>query len=34
MTDHNFDWDRLARYVSGESGAAERAEIERWATTS
>lgn len=33
MTDHNFDWDRLARYVSGESGAAERAEIERWATT-
>src|SRR5688572_21892193 len=34
MTDHNFDWDRLARYVSGESGAAERADIERWATTS
>ncbi len=30
MTDH-MDWDRLARYVSGESGATERAEIERWA---
>jgi ferric-dicitrate binding protein FerR (iron transport regulator) len=30
MTDH-FDFDRLARYVSGESGATERAEIERWA---
>ena len=30
MTDH-IDWDRLARYVSGESGATERAEIERWA---
>jgi ferric-dicitrate binding protein FerR (iron transport regulator) len=33
MTDH-FDWDRLARYVSGESGALERAEIERWAASS
>lgn len=33
MTDH-FDWDRLARYVSGESGAAERADIERWAAGS
>lgn len=33
MTDH-FDWDRLARYVSGESGAAERADIERWAASS
>jgi ferric-dicitrate binding protein FerR (iron transport regulator) len=33
MTDH-FDWDRLARYVSGESGAAERAHIERWAASS
>lgn len=32
MTEH--DWDRLARYVSGESGAAERAEVERWATGS
>jgi|RhiMethySRZTD1v2_1073278.scaffolds.fasta_scaffold48249_2 ferric-dicitrate binding protein FerR (iron transport regulator) len=31
MTDHIIDWDRLARYVSGESGATERAEIERWA---
>ncbi len=30
MTDH-LDWDRLARYVSGESGATERADIERWA---
>jgi len=30
MTDHT-DWDRLARYVSGESGATERAEVERWA---
>lgn len=30
MTDH-IDWDRLARYISGESGASERAEIERWA---
>ena len=34
MTDHNFDWDRLARYVSGESGPLERADIERWASTS
>jgi ferric-dicitrate binding protein FerR (iron transport regulator) len=25
-----LDWDRLARYVSGESGATERADIERW----
>lgn len=33
MTDH-IDWDRLARYVSGESGVIERAEIERWAATS
>lgn len=33
MTEH-FDWDRLARYVSGESGAAERADIERWAASS
>lgn len=33
MTEH-FDWDRLARYVSGESGAAERADIERWAARS
>ena len=33
MTDH-FDWDRLARYVSGESGAVERADIERWAASS
>lgn len=33
MTDH-VDWDRLARYVSGESGATERADIERWATSS
>jgi transmembrane sensor len=33
MTDH-FDFDRLARYVSGESGAMERAEIERWAASS
>ena len=33
MTDH-FDWDRLARYVSGESGATERADIERWAASS
>lgn len=33
MTDH-FDFDRLARYVSGESGAVERAEIERWAASS
>lgn len=33
MTDH-FDWDRLARYVSGESGAVERADIERWAAGS
>lgn len=32
MTD-NFDWDRLARYVSGESGATERADIERWAAS-
>jgi ferric-dicitrate binding protein FerR (iron transport regulator) len=32
MTDH-FDWDRLARYVSGESGATERADIERWAAS-
>lgn len=30
MTDH-IDFERLARYVSGESGATERAEIERWA---
>ena len=33
MTDH-FDWDRLARYVSGESGAVERADVERWAASS
>lgn len=33
MTEH-FDWDRLARYVSGESGATERADIERWASSS
>lgn len=33
MTDQN-DWDRLARYVSGESGATERAEVERWAAAS
>ena len=33
MTDQ-FDWDRLARYVSGEAGATERAEIERWAAAS
>jgi transmembrane sensor len=33
MSDH-FDWDRLARYVSGESGATERADIERWAAGS
>src|SRR5688572_27549880 len=33
MTDH-FDWDRLARYVSGEAGATERADIERWAAGS
>ena len=32
MTDH-FEWDRLARYVSGESGATERADIERWAAS-
>jgi ferric-dicitrate binding protein FerR (iron transport regulator) len=33
MTDH-LDWDRLARYVSGESGATERADVERWAAGS
>ena len=33
MSNH-FDWDRLARYVSGESGATERADIERWAAGS
>jgi transmembrane sensor len=33
MTDH-AEWDRLARYVSGESGATERADIERWAASS
>ena len=33
MTDH-FDFDRLARYVSGESEAMERADIERWAASS
>lgn len=33
MTDH-FDWDRLARYVSGESGALERVDVERWAASS
>jgi ferric-dicitrate binding protein FerR (iron transport regulator) len=33
MTDH-FDWDRLARYISGESGATERADVERWAASS
>ena len=32
MTDH-YDWDRLARYISGESGATERADIERWAAS-
>lgn len=32
MTDH-FDWDRLARYVAGESVASERAEVERWASS-
>lgn len=32
MTDH-IDWDRLARYVAGESVASERAEIERWAAS-
>lgn len=32
MMDH--DWDRLARYVSGESGATERADVERWAASS
>jgi transmembrane sensor len=30
MTDH-VDWDRLARYVSGEATPGERAEVERWA---
>ncbi|MGH7712002.1 MAG: FecR domain-containing protein [Gemmatimonadaceae bacterium] len=25
-----IDWDRLARYVAGESSAAERSEVERW----
>lgn len=29
-----FDWDRLARYVSGESGATERADVERWVAAS
>ncbi len=33
MTDH-IDWDRLARYVSGESAASERADVERWAAGS
>jgi transmembrane sensor len=33
MTDH-IDWDRLARYVSGESGTSERVEIEHWAASS
>ena len=33
MTDH-YDWERLARYISGESGATERADIERWAASS
>lgn len=26
-----FDWERLARYVSGEATPAERGEVERWA---
>jgi ferric-dicitrate binding protein FerR (iron transport regulator) len=25
-----IDWERIARYVSGESSAGERAEVERW----
>ncbi len=29
MTDH-VDWDRLARYVTGEATPRERAEVERW----
>lgn len=29
-----IDWDRLARYVSGESSAVEAAEVERWTTES
>ena len=33
MTD-TFDFDKLARYVSGESEGLERAEIERWAASS
>ena len=33
MTDQ-FDFDRLARYVSGEAEGLERAEIEQWAASS
>jgi ferric-dicitrate binding protein FerR (iron transport regulator) len=29
-----MDWDRLARYVSGEAGADERQAVERWAAQS
>jgi transmembrane sensor len=28
------DWERLARYVSGEASSAERAEVERWVAAS
>ncbi|HEX9563313.1 MAG TPA: FecR domain-containing protein [Gemmatimonadaceae bacterium] len=29
-----MDWDRLARYVSGEAAGGERVEVERWAAAS
>ncbi|MEP7347405.1 MAG: FecR domain-containing protein, partial [Gemmatimonadaceae bacterium] len=29
----NIDWDRLARYVSGEATAAEAEEVDRWAAS-
>jgi len=30
MTDPRTDWDRLGRYLSGESSPAERADVEQW----
>lgn len=30
MTDPRTDWDRLGRYLAGESSPVERADVERW----
>lgn len=33
LMSEGIDWERLARYVSGEATSAERGEVERWAGT-